>query len=100
MRRANLVSPFLIPIDCPSSLQSSIQETPTDDPMVATVNQAIIRFKKLQQDKKRLVQEVGYEAEDSANKVLEYNEELEKLKHYIEYYFQAIASSQSMVSME
>ena len=68
--------------------------------MVATVNQAIDRFKRLQQDKKRLVQEVGYEAEDSAKKVLEYNEELEKLKRYIEYYYQAIASSQSMVWIE
>ena len=85
--------------DAVDSLQSSIKETRTDDPMVTTVNQAIERFKKLQQDKKRLVREVGYEAEDSAKKVLEYNEELEKLKHYIECYFQAIASSQSMGSI-
>ena len=67
--------------------------------MVATVNQAIDRFKRLQQDKKRLVREVGAEAEDSARKLLEYNEELEKLKHYIERYFEAIAASQSMVSV-
>ena len=85
--------------DAVDSLQSSIKETRTDDPMVTTVNQAIERFKKLHQDKKRLVREVGYEAEDSAKKVLEYNEELEKLKHYIECYFQAIASSQSMGSI-